>query len=317
MARPELVIFNSNGMGYGVFPVTEKELESVTVVPGEIERASLYLNCHENALNGLLPIDRAFDVYAEGLKSEKNELILSMLANQAGHLYWTYFTDEERLQRQEAIGELLFTRLRSAEEPSIKKTLFRSFRSYAFTGVARNRLYQVWNNELAIPNLVLNEDDFTQMAMQLALYEHPSASRILEEAREALKDPNKIERFDFLRPALSADPAAREGLFRSFAQKENREKENWVLSACYYIHHPLRQKTTLESLALILEHNEEIQHTGDILFTKGWVDNPIGMYSSEEAYEVLTEFLKANPELNPQLRLKILQATDDLYRIRS
>jgi hypothetical protein len=40
------------------------------------------------------------------------------------------------------------------------------------------------------------------------------------------------------------------------------------------------------------------------------------MYSSEEAYEVLTGFLEANPELNPQLKLKILQSADDLYRIQ-
>ena len=152
--------------------------------------------------------------------------------------------------------------------------------------------------------------------MQLALYEHTSASQILEKARAALKDPNKIERFDFLLPALSPEPATRNNLFRSFAQKENREKENWVLSACYYTHHPLRQKTAIESLPLSLELIEEIQETGDIFFPKGWLDNTIGMYSSPEAYAVLDRFLQANPELNPQLRMKILQASDDLYRIQ-
>ena len=88
-----------------------------------------------------------------------------------------------------------------------------------------------------------------------------------------------------------------------------------MLSACYYIHHPLRQKTAIEHLPLSLDLIEEIQQTGDIFFPKGWLDNTIGLYSSEEAFEVLTGFLEANPELNPQLRLKILQSTDDLYRI--
>jgi len=316
LAKPELIIFNSNGMGYGVFPVTEDELESTPEIKSEIARATLYLNGHENALNGVLSVDTSFDGYARGLKTEKNELILSLLTKQANHLYWTYFTDEERLERQNEIQELLFTRLQSTEEPSIKKTLFRSFQSFAFTGVARDRLYRIWNKELSIPNLVLNKDDFTQMAMQLALYEHPSASQILKKARNALKDPNKIERFDFLMPALSPDPATRNDLFKSFAGKEKREKENWVLSACYYIHHPLRQKTTIELLPLSLDLIEEIQQTGDIFFPKGWLDSTIGMYSSEEAYAILTKFLEANPELNPQLKLKILQATDDLYRIQ-
>ena len=65
-----------------------------------------------------------------------------------------------------------------------------------------------------------------------------------------------------------------------------------------------------------LELIEEIQQTGDIFFPKGWLDNTIGMYTSKEAYELLATYLQDNPELNPQLRLKILQATDDLYRNR-
>ena len=89
-----------------------------------------------------------------------------------------------------------------------------------------------------------------------------------------------------------------------------------MLSACYYIHHPLRQETTIKSLDLSLKLIEEIQQTGYIFFPKAWLDNTIGMYSSGEAYTILREFLDANPNLNLQLRLKILQATDDLYRIQ-
>jgi hypothetical protein len=38
------------------------------------------------------------------------------------------------------------------------------------------------------------------------------------------------------------------------------------------------------------------------------------MYTSKDAYTILTEFLESNPDLNPQLKMKILQSTDDLYR---
>jgi aminopeptidase N len=316
LARPDLILYNSNGMGYGIFPVGDPELESASEIANELARATLYANCHENVLNGNVPVERAFDIYLEGLKNEKNELILSLLVDQANHLYWTYFTEERRLQRQNEVAELLFRRLQGVEEPSIKKTLFRSFQSFAHAGDARDRLYRIWNKELPIRNLVLNQDDLTQIAMQLALYEHPSAPEILEAAKTALTDPNKLERFEFLMPSLSPEPKTRNDLFRSFAKKENREKENWVLSACYYIHHPLRQKTAIESLPISLDLIEEIQQTGDIFFPKGWLDSTIGMYSSDEAYSVLNEFLEVNPNLNPQLRMKVLQATDDLYRIQ-
>jgi len=101
-----------------------------------------------------------------------------------------------------------------------------------------------------------------------------------------------------------------------FAKKENREKENWVLSVCYYIHHPLRQNTAIETLELSLNLIEEIKSTSGIFFPKSWLNNTIGMYSSNEALKILENFNKTHPNLNPQLKLKILQATNDLYTIQ-
>lgn len=316
LAKPNFVIYNSNGMGYGVFPVSNTALEFASKIKDEIARATIYLNCYENALNGNISKNKAFGIFQEGLKKEKNELLLSLLSNQIIHLYWTYLSEEERNKKQNEIEELLFARLQLDEEPSIKKTLFNTFLSFAYTGIAQDRLYKIWREDIVIPKLILNQDDFTGIAMRLALFEHQGSSEILKEARSVLKDSNKVKRFDFLMPALSAENEIRMDFFKSLANEENREKENWVLSACYYIHHPLRQQKAIESLDLSLNLIEEIQQTGDIFFPKAWLDNTIGLYSSSEAYAILTEFLDANPNLNPQLRLKILQATDDLYRIQ-
>ena len=246
LPKPNYVIYNSNGLGYGIFPVSDTALEFASKVNDEIARASTYLSCYENALNGEISKNKAFGIFKEGLKKEKNELLLSLLSNQIIHLFWTYFSVEERIQQQNEIVELLFTRLQQDEEPSTKKTLFNTFLSLAYTGIARDRLYKIWRKEIVIPELRLNQDDFTGIAMRLALYEHKEASEILIESRAALKDSNKVKRFDFLMPALSAENKIRTDFFRSLADEENREKENWVLSACYYIHHPLRQETAIE-----------------------------------------------------------------------
>ncbi len=315
LTKPDFIVYNSNAMGYGTFQLSKEAMEFVPEIKDETSRAAIYLNCYENALNGKVAIDKAMDIFQEGLIIEKNELILSLLTDQLNHLFWTYLSEAERVDRQNIIEDILFTRLQIDDEPSIKKTLFNSYLSIAFTGVARDRLYQIWNKDLLIPDLLLNQDDQTRIAMYLALYADEKATETLQEARNAIKDSNKLKRFDFLLPALSTEDDIRNDFFKSFANKDNREKENWVLSACYYIHHPLRQKTAIESLELSLDLLEEIQQTGDIFFPKAWLNNTIGMYSSPEAYTMVTEFLEANPNLNPQLRLKILQATDDLYRI--
>ena len=101
---------------------------------------------------------------------------------------------------------------------------------------------------------------------------------------------------------------------KSLSKPENREKESWVLSALSYIHHPLRQDSAKKHLRFCLDLVEEIQRTGDIFFPKAWLDVTIGRYSSEDAYQVLQEFLNDNPDFSPVLKNKLLQSTDGLYR---
>ena len=106
----------------------------------------------------------------------------------------------------------------------------------------------------------------------------------------------------------------RDTFFESLKDPKNREKESWVVTACSYIHHPLRQQTAIKHLPLALDLLEEIQKTGDIFFPKRWLTATVGQYQSMEAYQIVEDYLKEHPELQPSLKGKLLQASDDLYR---
>lgn len=313
---PNAIIYNSNGYGYGVFPVPESMNNIIPGLEDTVARGYSYVNCYENALNGLLSPGEALALCQKGLLSENNELILGYLADVSSQLYWMYLSDEERPAFQEGLLALLMKRLMGNAPPNIKKTLFGLFKSVATSEKGRQQLYEIWKKELQIPGLQLNEDDYTSLAMQLALYNHPEISSILESARKAISNPDKIRRFDFLQPALSANALVRADFFESFRKQENREKESWVLSACYYIHHPIRQKSAVTYLPMSLELLPEIAATGDIFFPKGWLDNTIGQYNSPQAYAILQDYLSGALNLNPFLKSKLLQATDDIYRVQ-
>jgi len=63
-----------------------------------------------------------------------------------------------------------------------------------------------------------------------------------------------------------------------------------------------------------LELLQEIQTTGDIFFPKRWLDVTLGNYSSDSAVNTVKTFLDERPVYNQQLKMKILQASDDLFR---
>jgi aminopeptidase N len=89
------------------------------------------------------------------------------------------------------------------------------------------------------------------------------------------------------------------------------------LNALENLHHPLRRAHSEEYLMLSLELLQEIQATGDIFFPKNWLDANFLGYRSSTAVNTVNTFLEQRPEYNKQLRMKILQSTDTLFRANS
>src|SRR5690606_23795815 len=114
--------------------------------------------------------------------------------------------------------------------------------------------------------------------------------------------------------ALTADSTQRDRFFESLKHLKNREKESWVISSLQYLHHPLRVKTSEKYLKQSLDLLEEIQKTGDIFFPAGWLSASLGSYQSKSAKTVVDTLLREHENFNAQLRAKILQASDNLFR---
>ncbi|GAB3652851.1 M1 family aminopeptidase [Echinicola sediminis] len=315
LAEPKSIIYNSNGFGYGVFPVQEKDLEVVPELEDDLARAQAYINVYENTLAGKLEPLATLEMLKSGLALEEDDLIVRLITGQSSHLFWTYLTQEQRDRFHDELVKLLYERLQQEVGPNSKKALFGLYSSLAYTEDARERLYLIWSKKESIPTLRLNEDDFTAMAMKLILFEHPKAPDIIAVTREAISNPDEKDRFEFLLPAISSDESRRDQMAVSFKEAANREKEAWVATALTYLNHPLRQDTGIKHLGMYLDLLEEVQRTGDIFFPKAWLSSSIGQYSSEEAYEILKSYLAENPDVKPSLKRKLLQAADDLYRI--
>jgi aminopeptidase N len=317
MKKPLAIIYNSNGLGYGVFPIDLNYATKTPSIENEVMRGQSYINIFENTLLGNLAPDKAFEIFREGILVEKNEILTQLLSSELSTIFWKFLSESERESKLPPLEEDLWQLLQNDLPVNIKKSLFSLYTGIAYSKSGQNRLYKVWNKDVEIANLKLNPDNFTNLAMTLALFGHPDAERILTEEKSRISNPDKLARFEFLRPALSQDPAVRDSLFVSFKDAANREKESWVLSACGYIHHPLNQEMSIEHVTLALELMEEIQKTGDIFFPKGWVSNTVGQHTSKEAADAVNEFLNSRPDYNPILKNKILQATDNLSRAQT
>jgi len=170
---------------------------------------------------------------------------------------------------------------------------------------------------LKIEGLNLSETDYISMAGNLAVKEHPLAEQVLSTQFRNIEDADRKRRFEFILPTLSSDQNERDAFFESLKEVENRQTESWVLSALGYLHHPLRTEESEKYLLPSLELLEEIQVTGDIFFPSRWLDANLSNYSSDSAVKTVRNFLDERPDYNPQLKMKILQSADMMFRANS
>ena len=315
--KPGQILYNTNGFGYGVFPIYKEKIDSYKDIKDEVSRGYQFINLYENMLIGNIDALDTYNVLLDAIQQEKNELILSYLSGRIQSIFWTFLNDEEKYFSQIKTENEIYKLLELSFPSNIKKTLFRLYQSIAFNPKGLEKLYKIWKKEKLIKNLFLNENDFTNLAMQLAIFKHPKAKEILKDQQTRISNPDRLKRFNWLLPSLSSDVKVRDDFMQSLLEKDNREKESWVQTALGNLHHPLRQKTSTKHLKSILDKLEEVQLTGDIFFPKGWLASSIGNYSSKEAYEILQEFIKENSDYKKSLLQKLHQTTDNLVRAQT
>ncbi|APA65219.1 M1 family metallopeptidase [Maribacter sp. 1_2014MBL_MicDiv] len=316
LPKPISIVYNSNAEGYGVFPLQEKDLDLIPTLDDQVARGYSYINVYENMLNGTINPSAAIQLFSKGLNTEKNELLINLISRYTTSVFWKYVTEEQRAFYQDKITDDIWSKLHEELPASIKKTLYSTYVSMGYANTSLENLFKIWSKELTIKNLKLNDDDYTELAMDLALYNHPKNEQILKTAEEAITNTDKLNRFKFLLPSISNNYETKKEFFESLKQEKNRAKESWVTDAMNNLNHPLHQKESLQYLRTSLDLLDEIQKTGDIFFPKRWLSSTIGNYTSLEAYEILQAYLDANPKLKPSLKSKVLQASDDLRRVQ-
>jgi len=318
LPAPDFILSNGKGMGYGLFEFDQASLdyllENAPTLPDALTRGIVWLNLWEAMLEGRITGEAIVDLAAASLSFETEELMVEHVLGYLRMAYWRYLAENQRLAMSERLESLLWALLQGAPSASLKASYFGAFRAIALSESAVARLREIWSRELEIEGLSLGERDYTRIAQELAIREVAGWEGILERQQEAITNPDRKDRFAFVKPALSADQTVRDSFFLSLRSPSNREHEPWVLEAVEYLHHPLRATESEKYILPSLELLEEIQTTGDIFFPKRWLDATLDGHNSESAAAVVRQFLADHPDYPPRLRNKILQSSDALFR---
>jgi aminopeptidase N len=314
LPEPQLILFNSAGDGYAEWPVDPRLPDQVAGLEKPLHRATAYISLYEQMLSGkTISPAPLLVVFGKALEKEQEELNIKLLSNYISTLYWQLSTAAQRKTLSLTLENQIWAALLKQKGSNNKKQLFKVYQDIFMSTEARKRLYQVWEGQEPPAGVALSEDDYTSLSFALALREDNNPA-ILTIQNGRITNPDRKRRFEFITPAVSAEKSKRDHFFNSLKSLSNRAKESNVLSALYYLHHPLRQASSLRYLQPSLELLQEIQTTGDIFFPQSWLQATFGTYQSKQAADIVRAFLIAHPGYNPKLRAKILQNADNLFR---
>jgi aminopeptidase N len=316
---PRYVLPNGGGWAYGGFTLDKITLaylmSHLPDIADPLTRGSAWVTLWDALLDGQVKPDAFLDLAFSALPRESDEQLTSRVLGYAANTWWRFLDQPHRLTRAARFESLLREGLAQAATPSQKASWFGTLRNVSLTPGTVNWLRQVWEKKENVTGLPLAEADYTSLALELAVRQVDGWNDILKTQLSRIENPDRRGRFQFVMPAMSADPAERERWFQSLKDVSNRRREPWVLEGLGYLHHPLRADAAKRYVKPSLDMLWEIQKTGDIFFPKRWLDATLGGHQTKDVADTVRAFLKELPPGYPdRLRNITLQSADELFR---
>jgi aminopeptidase N len=311
---PNYVFPNTTGIGYGFFKLdstsTKEILTHISVEENPVLRCSMYISIWENMLNQNITPNSVYESFITTIHKESNAQNANLLLNYIQTLYWKFLTTNKRLQISADLESLLWKEIETQSNVSIKSSLFKAYYTITTSNNGLDNIYSIWKNESNTINVNLSENDYTNIALDIMLKAHSEYENVFITQSSRITNKEKLNRFRFIAEAI----VNRDAFFESLKNEKNREKEPWVIDALNYLHHPLKNKESIQYILPSLEMLSELQRTGDIFFPKQWLDATFGGHYSVDAVTEINVFLNKNPNYSKSLKDKILQSTDLVYK---
>lgn len=314
------IIFpNSNGMGYGMFVPDSTSLtyltDSIFYIENPISRAACYINFHELFLNNYITKDQYISFLQKALDYETEPQITDYLLGNVKTLWWRFFNQDYRNKYASGLELLLWNKINSSSTSSSeRKPFLNTFSNIATSPEALKLMTSIWQQKTKIPDVTFSENELVSLSYQIAIRSEKTADSILNIQQKQISNPDLLAKFSFVRRALSYNENTRNAFFQSLKDAKNRRPEPWVTEALYYFNHPIHENFSINYLKASLDLLPEIQQTGDIFFPKSWLDATLWGHNTKKAETIVKEWIKEHPNLSDNLKRKLLQSADILFR---
>jgi len=314
-ACPAFVFANDRDYGYGLFLLDKQSRDYVTqhlgAMPDVFQRTLLWGSLWESVRLATFAPEEYVQLALKNLPQERDEALTASIVARSETAIHRYVARQSRDTLTAQLEEMAAQRMVSDPSQDLRIVWFRALSGLSEQPAGREALRGLLQGTLQVPGVQLRQQDRWGIVTALIAYGDPHADEMLsaEEKRDPSGDGKK---YAYAAQAARPDAAAKQHYFDDYLHHPERP-EDWIEGSLGAFNYWNQAALTEPYLHPALAALPQIKQQRKIFFLVGWLDSFIGGQQSETAQQQVHDYLKTST-LDPDLRLKILQAVDELDR---
>jgi aminopeptidase N len=305
---------NAGDFGYGRFLLDAASRDALLAepraLPDGLLRGQLVEAQWESVREAQLAPAAFIDFALTLIPDEADDVILAGLLARVEGAFRRYFSDAQRDRLAPRLERALLGAALGEGPESRRRLMLRAFMALAWSQAALADLKRLLEGSLAAPGLELGERDRFRLIARLLVRADLDGPRLLAEAAAAERGDN-ARRYAFAASAALADAEAKRAMFRRLT-RDAELPESWIEAALGPFNAPEHAAYTAPLLDAALARLPELKRRRKIFFVEHWLSAFLAGQTGAPALDAVQRALRGN--LEPDLRLKLLEAADGLER---
>jgi aminopeptidase N len=323
---------NYQDYGYGIFLLDKQSrdyvLANIQNEKDDFLRAMMWGALWDSMREAELDPKDYIELAIKNIGTEKDELTIQTILGRVGTAMNYYLSEPPAVAGgtrtsdppataggsdiSARLEKVLINRMTNAETLGQRIVFYRAFVNLASTENGRQTLKDILNSKFQISNLKLKTKDKFDIVTRLLILNDADAPKLLENLAKT-ETSDEAKRYAYAARAGVATAENKRKFFDDFTG--NKEiSESWIESAFVPFNSTRHKDLTLPYLEKALAELPSLKRNRKIFFVNGWLAAFIGGQRDEKALETVNKFLADNPNLDKDLRLKILEVSDGLER---
>jgi aminopeptidase N len=311
---PDYVFGNNDDHAYGRFVLDDKSratiVEDLARVQDPLLRALLWGALWDSVREAqMAPVDFIKLVVRSG-PTEKDLDLTQTLLGRMRTAFVSYLSEAQQNKIADEMQAMLMDRMKNASTVDLRITFFRVFTASASGIKGTRELRDLLAGTTSIPGVPLKQRD--RWNMLATLVRNGDAEAMAMVAAESARDKSDDGRKSAYAAGAGLATAENKDKYFDDYLRNKTVQEDWVTASLGDFNAWNQTALTMKYLKPALEALPQMKRERKIFFVNGWLSSFVGSRKSPEALEIVNQFLGGN--LDPDLRLKVLEVKDELER---